>query len=64
METFQGKHFSITDPKGVNTVIYRINQTEKEYLKDSPKYTIERLAYMEELTGELKKKTFFVPRKG
>ena len=58
METFQGKHFSITDPKGVNTVIYRINQTEKEYLKDSPKYTIERLAYMEELTGELKKKTF------
>ena len=60
METFQGKHFSITDPKGVNTVIYRINQTEKEYLKDSPKYTIERLAYMEELTGELKKKTFFV----
>ena len=56
METFQGKHFSITDPKGVNTVIYRINQTEKEYLKDSPKYTIERLAY----TGELKKKTFFV----
>lgn len=60
METFQGKHFSITDPKGVSTVIYRINQTEKEFLKDSPKYTIERLAYMEELTGEFKKKTFFV----
>jgi hypothetical protein len=60
METFQGKHFSITDPKDVSTVIYRINQTEKEYLKDSPKYTIERLAYMEELTGEAKKKTFFV----
>lgn len=60
METFQGKHFSITDPKGVSTVIYRINQTEKEYLQDSPKYTLERLAYMEELTGELKKKTFFV----
>lgn len=60
METFQGKHFSITDPKGVSTVIYRINQTEKEFLKDSPKYTLERLDYMEELTGELKKKTFFV----
>lgn len=60
METFQGKHFSITDPKDVNTVIYRINETEKEYLKDSPKYTIERLAYMEELMGEAKKKTFFV----
>ena len=43
METFQGKHFSITDPKGVNTVIYQINKTEKEFLKDYPKYTVERL---------------------
>ena len=60
MKTLQGKHFSITDPKNVNTVIYRINQTQKEYLKDSPKYTLERLDYMEELTGEYKKKTFFV----
>lgn len=60
METFQGKHFSITDPKDVNTIIYRINQTEKEYLKDSPKFTVERLDYMEELTGDLKRKTFFV----
>lgn len=60
METFQGKHFSITDPKDVSTVIYRINETEKEFLKDSPRYTLERLDYMEELTGESKKKTFFV----
>lgn len=60
METFQGKHFSITDPKDVNTVIYRINKTEKEYLKYSPKFTVERLDYMEELNGELKRKTFFV----
>lgn len=60
METFQGKHFSITDPKDVNTVIYRINRTEKEFLKDSPKFTVERLDYMEELNGELKRKTFFV----
>lgn len=60
METFQGKHFSITDPKDVSTVIYRINETEKEFLKDSPRYTLERLDYMEELTGEAKKKTFFV----
>ncbi len=60
MESFQGKHFSITDPKDVNTVIYRINKTEKEFLKDSPKFTVERLDYMEELNGELKKKTFFV----
>ena len=29
MESVQGKHFSITDPKDVNTVIYKINRTEK-----------------------------------
>ena len=60
MDTWQGKHFSITDPKGVNTVIYQINKTEKEFLKDSPKYTIERLDYTEELRGDMKRKTFFV----
>ena len=56
----QGKHFSITDPKEVNTVIYQINRTEKEYLKDSPKFTVERLEYTEEFVGENKKKTFYV----
>ena len=30
MEIVQGKNFSITDPQGVNTVIYKINETEKE----------------------------------
>lgn len=60
METWQGKHFSITDPKDVNTVIYQINKTEKEYLKESPKYTVERLDYIEEIRGDLKQKTFFV----
>lgn len=60
MENIQGKHFSITDPQGVNTVIYRINKTEKEFLKNSPKYTVERLLFSEELRGDLKKKTFFV----
>lgn len=60
MDTIQGKHFSITDPQGVNTVIYRINKTEKEFLEESPKYTVERLQSAEELRGELKKKTFFV----
>ncbi len=60
MEALQGKHFSITDPRDVNTVIYKINRTEKEYLKDSPKYTVERLNYMEEIRGEATKKTFFV----
>ena len=60
MEIVQGKNFSITDPQGVNTVIYRINETEKEYIKESPKFTIERLDYAEEIRGDVKKKTFFV----
>lgn len=60
METWQGKHFSITDPKDVNTVIYQINKTGKEFLEDFPKYTVQRLDFTEELRGELKQKTFFV----
>ena len=60
MDNMQGKHFSITDPKGVNTVIYQINKTEKEFLKEYPKYTVERLEHTEELVGELTKKTFYV----
>ena len=57
MDTIQGKHFSIIDPQGVSTVISRINKTAKELLKDSPKYTVERLQSSEELRGDLKKKT-------
>ena len=38
MANLEGKHFSITDPKDVSTVIYKINETEKEYQKDSKKY--------------------------
>lgn len=60
MESIQGKHFSITDPEGVSTVIYRINKTAKEYLNEYPKYTVERLVSSEELKGNLKKKTFFI----
>lgn len=60
MDNLQGKHFSITDPHEVNTVIYQINKTEKEYLKNSPKFTVERLEYLEEIRGDKKKKTFFV----
>ena len=60
MATLEGKHFSITDPKDVNTVIYRINETEKEFLKDSPKYTVERLDSTSELRGENTKRTYFV----
>lgn len=58
--SWEGKHFSITDPKDINTVVYQINETEKEYQKDSPKFTLTRLDYTEELKGELKKKTFYL----
>ena len=57
---WQGKHFSITDPKGVRTVIYQINETEKEFLKESPKYTVQRLDFTEELRGDTTRKTFYV----
>ena len=60
MDNIQGKHFSITDPKGVNTVIYQVNKTEKEFLKEYPKYTVERLDHTEEIRGDFNKKTFYV----
>ena len=60
MESWKGKHFSITDPKGVNTVIYEIYKTKKEYLDKYPKYTVERLRSTEQLVGDSKKKTFYV----
>lgn len=60
-EIIQGKHFSITDPPEVNTVIYQVNKTPKEELKEnSPKFTVERLDFTEELIGEKKRKTFYV----
>lgn len=60
METWKGKHFSITDPQGVNTVIYQINKTPKEFLKEYPKYTVDRLDYTEEIRENTTKKTFYV----
>lgn len=60
MEKWQGKHFSITDPKGVNTVIYEVYITKNEYLDRYPKYTMERLKSTEQIVGDMSKKTFFV----
>ena len=60
MDITQGKHFSITDPKGINTVIYQVNKTEKEYLNEYPKYTLERLDFTSELRGDTTRKTYFV----
>ena len=63
MEEFiQGKHFSITDPQNVNTVIYQVNKTEREMAKNAPKLTVERLEFIEELRGENKRKTFFIDK--
>lgn len=59
-KNIEGRHFSITDQKDVNTVIYQVSKTEREFLKDSPKYTVERLNYTEELVGNNKRKTFYV----
>ena len=61
MESLQGKHFSITDPKNVNTVIYQVNKTDRnEVLNGAPKFTIERLEFAEELRQDASRKTFFV----
>ena len=38
-EIIQGKHFSITDPKDVNTVVYRLDETEKEIKDICTSYT-------------------------
>lgn len=60
MESWTGKHFSITDPKGVCTVIYEVYKTKKEYLNKYPKYTVERLRSTEQIVGDLIKRTFYV----
>ena len=59
-QAIEGKHFSITDPKNVNTIVYKLDESGKGVVKGGPKFTIERLDYTEELVGEKKKKTFYV----
>ena len=60
MDALQGKHFSITDPEGVKTVIYEVYKTKKEYWTEYPKYTVEKLDFTEEIVGKYNKKTFYV----
>lgn len=57
MEFLQGKHFSITDPKNTNTVVYEIVKNDS---KDVPKYAMERLDSINELRGDKTKRTYFV----
>ncbi len=61
MESLQGKHFSITDKKDINTIIYQVNQTdENDVINGAPKFTIDRLEFSEELREDASRKTFFV----
>ena len=46
--------------ENILAVIYQINKTKKEFLKDYPKYTVERLDFTEEIRGENRRKTFYV----
>ena len=59
-QSINGKHFSITDPKGVKTVVYKVDERSNSTNKTGPKFTIERLDFTEEIYGEKKKKTFYV----
>ena len=54
MDAIQGKHFSITDPEGVKTVIYEVYTTKKEFLNEYPKFTVERLEHTEEIKDGIK----------
>ncbi len=62
MKNVQGKHFSITDPKDVSTVIYEVVETDKKEIesKNTPKYTVERLIRSSEIRGETFKRTYYV----
>lgn len=60
-EIIQGKHFSVTDPQNVKTVVYKLDETEKQDMtKNTPKFTVERLDYTEEIIGDRTKKTFYI----
>ncbi len=60
MENLEGKHFSIIDPQDVNTVVYRLDETEKEIAQTGLKFTISRLDYTSEYVGEKTRKTFYI----
>lgn len=60
MKYIQGKHFSITDPKNTNTVIYEIVKNDQIKEKKEPKYSMERLDNIAELRDEGTKRTYFV----
>lgn len=62
MDNIQGRHFSITDPKDVNTLIYEVVETDKNEITNdnTPKFTVERLIRSSEIRGENFKRTYYV----
>lgn len=60
MGNLESKHFCITDPKDVKTVVYKLEETDSEFVKDGPKFTIKRLEYTSEDLGEKTRRTFYV----
>ena len=52
--------FGSTTKKYIAKTAAMINKTEKEFLPDSPKFTIQRLDFSEELRGENTRKTFYI----
>ena len=61
MENVQGRHFSITDPKDVNTIVYEVVETKKkDLIENAPKFTVERLIRSSEIRGENFKRTYYV----
>lgn len=59
-DEIQGKYFSIFDPQGQTTVVYRVLVTAQSLQNKLPKYTTERLFCSEEIVNQGKKKTFFI----
>ena len=60
MKILEGKSFSITDPNDIKTIVYQVNITEKEKLRELPKYTLERLNFSKRIVDEKIKKTFYI----
>ena len=46
--------------QNVNTIVYKLDETEKSMAVNAPKFTIQRLDYTEEYIGDRKRKTFYI----
>ena len=60
MEEHSGKHFTISEPFGENTVVYEIYKLRKEYLHMFPEYAVERVEFTESIGNNECRKTFYI----